>query len=118
MSYALAFAEVLGAKDIFIGVNAVDTSGYPDCRPEFIAAFERMANLGTRIEALKIHAPLQELNKAGIISRGFSLGVDYGMTSTCYDPLTDGRPCGSCDACILRQRAFVELGSSDPLSYP
>ena len=118
LSYALAFVEVIGAKDIFIGVNAVDTSGYPDCRPEFISAFERMASLGTRIEGLKIHAPLQELNKAGIISRGLSLGVDYGATSTCYDPLSEGRPCGSCDACILRQRAFVELGSSDPLVYP
>lgn len=118
LSFALAFAEVIGAKDIFIGVNAVDTSGYPDCRPEFIAAFEQMARVGTRIEGLTIHAPLQELTKAGIISRGLALGVDYGATSTCYDPLSTGLPCGSCDACILRRRAFVELGSTDPLVYP
>lgn len=118
LSYALAFAEVLEANDIFIGVNAVDTSGYPDCRPEFIAAFQKMANLGTKIVGLKIHAPLQTLNKASIIRKGLSLGVDYGMTSTCYDPLAEGKPCGSCDACILRRRAFHELGSNDPLQYP
>lgn len=118
LSYALAFAEVLSARDIFIGVNAVDTSGYPDCRPEFIAAFETMANLATKLSGLQIHAPLQALGKTGIISRGLALGVDYGMTSTCYDPLPEGNPCGGCDACILRRRAFEELGTTDPLHYP
>ena len=120
LSYALAWAEVLGCTDIFIGVNAVDTSGYPDCRPEFIQAFGKLANLATKLgtelnREIKIHAPLQELTKGGIIKLGLELGVDYSMTHTCYDPKTGGAPCESCDACILRARGFEEAGIKDPL---
>jgi len=120
LSFALAWAEVLGASDIFIGVNALDYSGYPDCRPEYIAAYERMANLATKAgvqghQRLKIHTPLIQLTKAGIIQRGLALGVDYGLTSSCYDPGPDGRPCGQCDSCLLRAKGFAEAGVADPL---
>jgi 7-cyano-7-deazaguanine synthase len=120
LSFALAWAEVLGANDIFIGVNALDYSGYPDCRPEYIAAFEHLANLATAAgvegrQRLKIHAPLIELTKAQIIQRGRALGVDYGLTSSCYDPGPDGEPCGQCDSCQLRAKGFREAGVSDPL---
>lgn len=119
LSFALAFAEVSGASDIFIGVNAVDYSGYPDCRPEYIAAFERLANLATKagVEGslkFKIHTPLISLTKAEIIRRGLELGVDYGLTHSCYDPNPKGRPCGQCDACLLRQKGFAEVGMTDP----
>jgi len=122
LSYALAWAEVLGSSDIFIGVNALDYSGYPDCRPEFIAAFERMANLATKAgvegrQALKIHAPLMSLTKAEIIRKGLELGVDYSLTSSCYDPSPTGQPCGGCDSCVLRQKGFRENGLVDPLQY-
>jgi len=122
LSYALAWAEVLGSSDIFIGVNALDYSGYPDCRPEFIAAFERMANLATKAgvegrQALTIHAPLISLTKAEIIRKGLELGVDYSLTSSCYDPSPTGQPCGSCDSCVLRQKGFRENGLADPLQY-
>jgi 7-cyano-7-deazaguanine synthase len=120
LSFALAWAEVLGASDIYIGVNALDYSGYPDCRPEYIAAFEHMANLATAAgvqgrQRIRIHAPLIQLTKAEIIGRGESLGVDYGLTSSCYDPGSDGRPCGDCDACLLRAKGFEEAGLEDPL---
>ena len=120
LSFALAWAEVLGSNDIFIGVNALDYSGYPDCRPEYIAAFEHLANLATAAgvegrQRLKIHAPLIELTKAQIIQRGRALGVDYGLTSSCYDPGPDGEPCGQCDSCQLRAKGFREAGVSDPL---
>ena len=122
LSYALAWAETIQATDIFIGVNAVDTSGYPDCRPEFISAFESLANkatkLGTELQRkIRIHAPLQELSKAEIITRGLALGVDYSLTNTCYDPDEFGAACGGCDACILRLKGFEEAGSKDPASY-
>ncbi len=122
LSLALAFAETLGAADLFIGVNAVDYSGYPDCRPEYIAAFERMANLATKagVEgtlAFKIHTPLVELSKAEIIERGTALGVDYGLTHSCYDPDAEGRACGQCDSCVLRLKGFGEAGLSDPAPY-
>jgi 7-cyano-7-deazaguanine synthase len=122
LSYALAWAEVLDARDIFIGVNALDYSGYPDCRPEYIEAFERMANLATRAgveggEPLRIRAPLLHLTKAEIIRRGVELGVDYSITSTCYDPLPDGAACGACDACQLRLKGFQEAGLPDPAPY-
>lgn len=121
LAFALAWAEVLPARDIFIGVNALDYSGYPDCRPEFLAAFERMANLATRIGveegSIRIHAPLLHLTKAEIIARGRELGVDFGLTRTCYDPAPDGAACGRCDACTLRLRAFAELGLVDPAPY-
>ncbi len=122
LSCALAWAEVLECFDIFIGVNAVDYSGYPDCRPEFIAAFEHTANLATRASlegrgTFKIHAPLMALHKTGIIQLGISLGVDYSQTWTCYDPDTTGRSCGHCDACQLRLAAFRQLGLSDPVPY-
>ncbi|HWB32162.1 MAG TPA: 7-cyano-7-deazaguanine synthase QueC [Acidobacteriaceae bacterium] len=122
LSFALAWAEVLGSSDIFIGVNALDYSGYPDCRPEFIAAFERLANLATKAgvegtQRLKIHTPLLTLTKAQIIERGLALGVDYGLTSSCYDPSPKGEPCGRCDSCLLRQKGFRENGIRDPLSY-
>ena len=121
LSFALAWAEVLGASDIVIGVNAVDYSGYPDCRPEFIAAYEKMANLATRAGVenklrLKIHTPLIELSKAGIIRLGQSLHVDFALTSSCYDPVAN-KPCGRCDSCILRQKGFEEAGLRDPLEY-
>lgn len=117
LSFALAAAEVLDARDIFIGVNALDYSGYPDCRPEYIAAFQAMARLGTRLEDLTIHAPLAALTKAGIVARGRELGVDFGLTRTCYDPSPDGAACGHCDACLLRLKGFAELGLSDPAPY-
>ena len=121
LSYALAWAEVLGARDIFIGANAVDYSGYPDCRPEFIRAFEQLANLATRAgvegAAFAIHAPLLALRKAEIIQRGMSLGVDYSLTHSCYDPAHDGRACGACDSCQLRLKGFREAGLTDPISY-
>jgi 7-cyano-7-deazaguanine synthase len=120
LSFALAWAETLGVSDIFIGVNALDYSGYPDCRPEYIEAFERMANLATKAgvegaQQLKIHTPLIHLTKAQIIQKGLSLGVDYGMTSSCYDPNPDGKPCGKCDSCLLRAKGFTESGQADPL---
>jgi 7-cyano-7-deazaguanine synthase len=123
LSFALAWAEVLGAADIYLGVNAVDYSGYPDCRPEYIEAFERLATLATKagVEgamALKIHTPLITLTKAGIIELGLSLGVDYGLTHSCYDPLPGGRPCGACDSCVLRRAGFAAAGAIDPLPYP
>jgi 7-cyano-7-deazaguanine synthase len=122
LSFALAWAETLGASDIFIGVNALDYSGYPDCRPEYIEAFERMADLATkagveRRQRLRIHTPLIELTKAQIIERGLELGVDYSLTHSCYDPV-DGHPCGACDSCLLRQRGFAELGLADPALVP
>ena len=121
LALALAWAEVLEARDIFIGVNAVDYSGYPDCRPEFIAAFEHMANLATRagVEGAKlhIHAPLQHLSKAQIIQRGMLLGVDYAQTVSCYQADADGRACGVCDACRLRRQGFAQAGVADPTMY-
>lgn len=122
LSFALAWAEVLGSSDIFIGVNALDYSGYPDCRPEFIEAFERLANLATKAgvegrQNLKIHTPLIALSKAEIIQRGTDLGVDYRLTSSCYDPGPVGQPCGTCDSCLLRQKGFREIGLLDPLRY-
>jgi 7-cyano-7-deazaguanine synthase len=120
LSFALAWAEVLGSSDIFVGVNALDYSGYPDCRPEYIAAYERMANLATKAgvegaQKLKIHAPLGKLSKADIVRAGMALGVDYSITSSCYDPDPDGRPCARCDACLLRAKGFAEAGMADPL---
>ncbi len=122
LSYALGLAEVIGSTDIFIGVNALDYSGYPDCRPEYIAAFERMANLATRAavegaEALRIHTPLVSLSKGDIIRLGTSLHVDYSMTTSCYDPGFDGLSCGHCDACRLRLKGFSEAGIDDPIRY-
>lgn len=122
LSFALAWAEVLGAGDIFIGVNALDYSGYPDCRPEYIAAYERMANLATRggvegTNPIRIQAPLLHLTKAQIIQRGLGLGVDYGLTTSCYDPDAEGRSCGHCDACTLRLKGFAEAGVKDPVAY-
>jgi 7-cyano-7-deazaguanine synthase len=122
LSFALAWAEVLGSSDIYLGVNAVDYSGYPDCRPAYIAAFERMANLATRAgvegaQNLKIHAPLIDLSKADIIRTGLSLGVDYSLTHSCYDPDSDGRACGHCDSCQLRLAGFAAAGSEDPVVY-
>ena len=121
LSFALGWAEVLGAQDIFIGVNALDYSGYPDCRPEYIAAFETMANLATRsgVEGTKltIHTPLIDLSKAEIIRRGVALGVDYGDTISCYDPDPSGLSCGHCDSCLLRRKGFLEAGMDDPTPY-
>lgn len=122
LSLALGWAEVLEAFDIFVGVNAVDYSGYPDCRPEFIAAFETMANLATKAgvegpQRFRIHAPLIHLTKAEIIRRGVSLGVDYGLTHSCYDPDAFGRSCGHCDSCQLRRKGFHEAGLPDPTIY-
>ncbi len=122
LSYALAWAEVLGSFDIFIGVNALDYSGYPDCRPEFIAAYEKMANLATKAgvtgsEKLTVHTPLIYLTKAQIIQKGLELGVDYGVTSSCYDPAPDGKACGTCDSCRLRLKGFKEAGTKDPREY-
>jgi 7-cyano-7-deazaguanine synthase len=120
LSFALGWAEVLGASDVFIGVNALDYSGYPDCRPEYIAAFQVMANLATKAgvegtQSLQIHTPLIQLSKADIIRKGLARGVDYAETSSCYDPGTDGRPCGRCDSCQLRAKGFAEAGVADPL---
>lgn len=119
LSLALAFAETISSRDLFIGVNALDYSGYPDCRPEFISAYEAMANLATKdsvnnSKKLTIHTPLIDLSKAQIISRGMELGVDYGATLSCYDPAEGGRPCGRCDACLLRAKGFNENGCLDP----
>lgn len=123
LSFALAWAEVLESSDIFIGVNALDYSGYPDCRPEYICAYEQMANLATKAgvegrQRLTIHAPLMHLTKAQIIHKGMELGVDYSLTSSCYDPGPDGKPCGQCDSCFLRRKGFRENGIEDPLPYP
>ncbi|MEP6962553.1 MAG: 7-cyano-7-deazaguanine synthase QueC [Acidobacteriota bacterium] len=122
LSYAMAWAEVLEAADIFIGVNAIDYSGYPDCRPEFIAAFETMANLATKtgVEGrtrLHIHTPLSTLDKAGIVKLAALVGVDFASTHSCYDPDPEGRSCGLCDSCLLRKKGFAEAGIADPLPY-
>lgn len=122
LSFSLAWAEVLGSTDIFIGVNALDYSGYPDCRPEFIEAFQDLANLATKTgvesrQRLRVHTPLIALSKSEIIQTGLRLGVDYGMTSSCYDPSLTGDPCGTCDSCLLRQMGFRDNGLSDPLTY-
>jgi 7-cyano-7-deazaguanine synthase len=122
LSFALALAEVSSASDIFIGVNALDYSGYPDCRPEYISAFERMANLATKAavegrQKVNIHTPLIQLTKAEIIRRGLSLGVDYSLTSSCYDPDEMGQACGHCDSCLLRLKGFEENGVRDPVQY-
>ena len=122
LSYALAWAEVLGAQDIFIGVSGIDYSGYPDCRPEYIGAYERMANLATKAgveghQKLTIHTPLIHLSKAEIIAEGAALGVDFSLTLSCYDPAPDGAACGDCDACILRRRGFQHAGVADPTLY-
>lgn len=121
LSYATAWAEVLGAHDLFIGINALDSSGYPDCRPEFIEAYQRLANLATRAgvegQRFTIHAPLLYFSKAEIIKTGLELGVDYGLTVTCYDPSPEGSACGHCDACILRLKAFSEHGIEDSALY-
>lgn len=122
LSFALAWAEVLGSSDIFIGVNALDYSGYPDCRPEYIEAYQRMANLATKAavsedQELKIHTPLIQLTKAQIIKKGVELGVDYALTITCYDPSPGGKACGQCDACLLRLKGFTEVGLGDPAPY-
>jgi 7-cyano-7-deazaguanine synthase len=122
LSFALAWAETLEASDVFVGVNALDYSGYPDCRPEYIEAFERMANLATKAgvegtQRLRLHAPLMQLTKEGIIRRGLALGVDYSATQSCYDPDEQGRACGGCDACQLRLRGFAAVGIPDPAAY-
>lgn len=122
LAFALGWAEVLGASDIFLGANALDYSGYPDCRPEYIQAFQRMADLATRAgveegRRLTIHTPLIELSKREIIERGLALGVDYSITLTCYDPVPDGAACGRCEACLLRLRGFREAGMEDPAPY-
>jgi 7-cyano-7-deazaguanine synthase len=119
LSFALAWAEVLGSSDIFLGVNALDYSGYPDCRPEYIGAFQRMARLATKAgiegrQKLTIHTPLIHMSKAEIIQAGLALGVDYGATFSCYDPSPVGEPCGRCDACVLRRKGFAEAGAQDP----
>ena len=122
LSFAMAWAEVLECSDIFIGVNAIDYSGYPDCRPEFIHAFEQMANLATKAgvegrTSLRVHAPLAQLNKAAIVRLGVEVGLDFGLTHSCYDPEEGGRPCGQCDSCLLRRKGFSEAGIPDPLPY-
>ncbi len=122
LALALAYAETLDAADIFIGVNAIDYSGYPDCRPEYIAAFERMANLATKAGVEKrlkfcIHTPLIKMTKAQIIGRGAALGVDFGLTHSCYDPASSGLSCGHCDACALRRAGFAAAGLVDPLPH-
>lgn len=122
LSFALAYAEVIGSTDIYIGVNALDYSGYPDCRPEFVEAFEALANLATRagVEGtvrLRVHTPLMQLTKAGIIREGVRLGVPYGLTLSCYDPTADGASCGHCDSCSLRRKGFVAAGVADPTRY-
>ena len=120
LSYALAWAEVLGCSNIFIGVNAIDYSGYPDCRPEFIQSFEHMANLATKsgvegLTVLRIHTPLITMTKADIVRRAIEMGVDVSITHSCYDPSPEGRPCGQCDSCLLRQKGFADAGVTDPL---
>jgi 7-cyano-7-deazaguanine synthase len=121
LSFALGWAEVLDSRDIFIGVNAIDYSGYPDCRPEFIGAFQRMANLATRagVEGrhLTLHTPLLKLTKADIIRKGIALGLDYRLTHSCYDPSQDGAACGQCDSCLIRKKGFEEAGVQDPTRY-
>jgi 7-cyano-7-deazaguanine synthase len=117
LSYALAWAEVLECDEVFIGVNALDYSGYPDCRPEFVESFQHTARLGTKRSGFTIHAPLVKLSKAQIIRRGVELGVDYGMTYSCYDPDELGRACGRCDSCLLRKKGFAEAGVADPTQY-
>jgi 7-cyano-7-deazaguanine synthase len=122
LAYALAFAEVAESEDLFIGVNALDYSGYPDCRPEYIRAFEAMANLATKAavegrQRMRIHTPLIHSSKAQIIQRGLELGVDYALTHSCYDPAPDGAACGQCDACLLRLKGFAEAGATDPIAY-
>jgi 7-cyano-7-deazaguanine synthase len=122
LSLALAWAETLGAYDLFLGVNVLDASGYPDCRPAFVAAFEELANVATRASAegqgrFRVHAPLIQWSKAEIITRGLALGLDYGLTHSCYDPTDDGAACGRCDACQLRRKGFAEAGVSDPTRY-
>ncbi|HXH10691.1 MAG TPA: 7-cyano-7-deazaguanine synthase QueC [Alphaproteobacteria bacterium] len=122
LAYALAYAEISQSEDIFIGVNARDYSGYPDCRPEYIQAFEAMANLATKAavegrQRLRIHCPLIHLDKAQIIQRGLELGVDYALTHSCYDPAPDGTACGQCDSCLLRLKGFAEAGVADPIAY-
>jgi 7-cyano-7-deazaguanine synthase len=119
LSLALGWAEAIGVCDIGIGANALDYSGYPDCRPEYLRAFEQMANLATKAgvegRRFRIHAPLLEMSKAQIVARGLELGLDYGLTHSCYDPRPDGRPCGHCDSCVLRAKGFAEAGVQDPL---
>ncbi len=121
LSYALAWAEVIGARDIFIGVNAIDYSGYPDCRPEFITQFERLANVATKAgvscDWFRIHAPLIEMTKAEIIGKGAELGLDFSLTHSCYDPGENGDACGECDSCLLRAKGFAEAGVADPTRY-
>jgi 7-cyano-7-deazaguanine synthase len=121
LGLALAWAESLGARDLFLGVNVLDASGYPDCRPEFVTAFEALANVATRAGAggqrFRVHAPLIAWSKAEIIARGLALGVDYAMTHSCYDPAADGAACGRCDACALRRKGFREAGVADPTRY-
>ncbi len=122
LSFALAWAETLGASDVFLGANALDYSGYPDCRPEYIEAFERMANLATRAglegRRLRIQTPLINLSKAEIVKLGHRLGVEYALTWSCYDPTPEGTPCGRCEACILRRKGFMEAGVDDPAMHP
>jgi len=122
LSYALAWAEVIGANDIFIGVNVLDYSGYPDCRPKYIAAYEKMANLATKVgveqkQRLKIHTPLIKMRKSQIIRKGIELGVDYSLTRSCYDPSGNGEACGACDSCLLRLKGFKDAGLNDPVPY-
>ena len=122
LSYALAWAEVVGASDIFIGVNAIDYSGYPDCRPEYIEAYEHMANLATKVgvegkQKIKIRTPLINLTKAQIIKKGHELGIDYSITHSCYAPSSDGKACGDCDSCLLRKKGFSDAGIEDPTTY-
>lgn len=122
LSFALAWAETLGSSDVFMGVNALDYSGYPDCRPEYIEAFQRMADLATKAgvegrQRLEIHTPLIRMTKADIIRRGLALGVDYALTLSCYDPSTTGEACGRCDSCLLRLKGFAEAGATDPVRY-
>jgi len=121
LSYALSFAETIQSEDIFIGVNALDYSGYPDCRPEFIEAFQKMSDIGTKAgvgnRGIVIHAPLIQMTKSEIIQKGVSLGVDYSITHSCYDPSEDGLACGRCDSCILRRKGFIEAGIPDPTRY-
>lgn len=122
LSFALAWAETLGSSDVFMGVNALDYSGYPDCRPEYIEAFQRMADLATKAgvegrQRLEIHTPLIRMTKADIVRRGLALGVDYALTLSCYDPSTTGEACGRCDSCLLRLKGFAEAGATDPVRY-
>jgi 7-cyano-7-deazaguanine synthase len=117
LSLALAWAEAIGARDIYIGVNVLDASGYPDCRPEFVAAFEALAGVATRAGGFHIHAPLIRMTKADIVRRGLELGIDYGITHSCYDPAPLGDACGRCDACVLRRKGFDEAGVPDPTRY-